>query len=36
MDTIEKISSFLFTGMAMSWIIGTVIFLIHLEEIAVY
>lgn len=31
---IEKISSFLFTGLAVSWFIGVILVLSHLEEIA--
>lgn len=31
---IEKISLFLFTGLAVSWFIGVILVLSHLEEIA--
>lgn len=34
METIERISSFLFTGLAVSWFIGAAVVLSHLEEIA--
>lgn len=34
MDTIEKLSAFLFTGLAVSWFIGAAVVLSHLEEIA--
>jgi hypothetical protein len=33
METIEKLSAFLFTGLAVSWFIGAALVLSHLEEV---